>query len=211
MYGVSVSLSVRTSEIRTAAKHLSSLLFDLNLHLTFLPYRLYSHHIVPTSLTLTHSYFIHCLSLSLPSHLIPLPLSFAHSLLSSITIFPLISTHSFLTNPHKHRTSSHTPLPYRSHLSLPIILIIPRCDGSWGLAVVHKDKPDEIVVACNGSPMVRTDCRMCMHDNIKSAVRMHLHCLLVRMYVSDYMTVFTVSLILTLLLSLHTCSLLHEH
>ena len=31
-----------------------------------------------------------------------------------------------------------------------------RCDGSWGLAVVHKDKPDEIVVACNGSPMVRT-------------------------------------------------------
>ena len=29
-----------------------------------------------------------------------------------------------------------------------------RCDGSWGLAVVNKDKPSEIVVACNGSPMV---------------------------------------------------------
>ena len=29
-----------------------------------------------------------------------------------------------------------------------------RCDGSWGLAVVNKNSPDEIVVACNGSPMV---------------------------------------------------------
>lgn len=29
-----------------------------------------------------------------------------------------------------------------------------RCDGSWGLAVVNKARPDEIVVACNGSPMV---------------------------------------------------------
>ncbi len=27
------------------------------------------------------------------------------------------------------------------------------CEGSWGLAAVHKDEPDEIVVACNGSPM----------------------------------------------------------
>lgn len=28
------------------------------------------------------------------------------------------------------------------------------CDGSWGLAVINKSSPDEIVVACNGSPMV---------------------------------------------------------
>ena len=27
------------------------------------------------------------------------------------------------------------------------------CDGSWGLAVLHKDAPKEIIVACNGSPM----------------------------------------------------------
>lgn len=29
-----------------------------------------------------------------------------------------------------------------------------RCDGTWGLAVLSKNEPDEIVVACNGSPMV---------------------------------------------------------
>mmetsp|Transcript_23290 Transcript_23290/g.22447 ORF Transcript_23290/g.22447 Transcript_23290/m.22447 type:complete len:689 (-) Transcript_23290:63-2129(-) len=31
---------------------------------------------------------------------------------------------------------------------------LTECDGSWGLAVIHKDHPEEIVVACNGSPMV---------------------------------------------------------
>jgi glucosamine--fructose-6-phosphate aminotransferase (isomerizing) len=31
---------------------------------------------------------------------------------------------------------------------------LTKCDGSWGLAVIHKDHPEEIVVACNGSPMV---------------------------------------------------------
>jgi len=31
---------------------------------------------------------------------------------------------------------------------------LTRCDGSWGLAVINKAHPDEIVVACNGSPMV---------------------------------------------------------
>jgi glucosamine--fructose-6-phosphate aminotransferase (isomerizing) len=30
---------------------------------------------------------------------------------------------------------------------------LAKCEGSWGLAVVHKDLPKEIVVACNGSPM----------------------------------------------------------
>ena len=29
-----------------------------------------------------------------------------------------------------------------------------RCDGTWGLAVVNKQHPGEIIVACNGSPMV---------------------------------------------------------
>lgn len=31
---------------------------------------------------------------------------------------------------------------------------LARCDGSWGLAVMNKNCPDEIIVACNGSPMV---------------------------------------------------------
>jgi glucosamine--fructose-6-phosphate aminotransferase (isomerizing) len=31
---------------------------------------------------------------------------------------------------------------------------LSRCDGSWGLAVINKSRPGEIVVACNGSPMV---------------------------------------------------------
>ena len=30
---------------------------------------------------------------------------------------------------------------------------LAQCDGSWGLAVIHKDSPKQIVVACNGSPM----------------------------------------------------------
>lgn len=29
-----------------------------------------------------------------------------------------------------------------------------RCDGTWGLAILNKSDPDNIVVACNGSPMV---------------------------------------------------------
>jgi len=29
-----------------------------------------------------------------------------------------------------------------------------RCDGSWGLVVMNKATPDELVVACNGSPLV---------------------------------------------------------
>lgn len=28
------------------------------------------------------------------------------------------------------------------------------CDGSWGIAAIDKEEPDQIVVACNGSPMV---------------------------------------------------------
>jgi len=29
-----------------------------------------------------------------------------------------------------------------------------RCDGTWGIAVINREEPDQIVVACNGSPMV---------------------------------------------------------
>jgi len=29
-----------------------------------------------------------------------------------------------------------------------------RCDGSWGLCILSQDSPDELVVACNGSPLV---------------------------------------------------------
>ena len=32
--------------------------------------------------------------------------------------------------------------------------IVKKMDGTWGLAVLSKDNPDEIVLACNGSPMV---------------------------------------------------------
>ncbi|VEU39811.1 unnamed protein product [Pseudo-nitzschia multistriata] len=31
---------------------------------------------------------------------------------------------------------------------------LDRCDGTWGLAIVCTDTPDEMVVACNGSPLV---------------------------------------------------------
>ena len=29
-----------------------------------------------------------------------------------------------------------------------------RCDGTWGLCIMCSDTPDELVVACNGSPLV---------------------------------------------------------
>jgi len=31
---------------------------------------------------------------------------------------------------------------------------LSRCDGSWGLALISKSHPNEILLACNGSPMV---------------------------------------------------------
>lgn len=33
-------------------------------------------------------------------------------------------------------------------------LALQKCDGSWGLGIVCSDTPDELVVACNGSPLV---------------------------------------------------------
>jgi glutamine---fructose-6-phosphate transaminase (isomerizing) len=35
-----------------------------------------------------------------------------------------------------------------------IVTRFVRCDGTWGLAVLNKESPGEIIVACNGSPMV---------------------------------------------------------
>ncbi len=37
---------------------------------------------------------------------------------------------------------------------MALTLLFLRCDGSWGIAVINKSKPGEIIVACNGSPMV---------------------------------------------------------
>jgi len=31
---------------------------------------------------------------------------------------------------------------------------LERCDGSWGLCIMCKDEPDQLVVACNGSPLL---------------------------------------------------------
>lgn len=31
---------------------------------------------------------------------------------------------------------------------------LQRCDGTWGLGIICTDQPDELVVACNGSPLV---------------------------------------------------------
>jgi len=31
---------------------------------------------------------------------------------------------------------------------------LTRCDGTWGLVIICSDTPDELVVACNGSPLV---------------------------------------------------------
>ena len=31
---------------------------------------------------------------------------------------------------------------------------LARCDGTWGMCILSKDNPDEMVVACNGSPLV---------------------------------------------------------
>ena len=33
-------------------------------------------------------------------------------------------------------------------------MALDRCDGSWGLCIMDADSPKELVVACNGSPLV---------------------------------------------------------
>jgi hypothetical protein len=49
-------------------------------------------------------------------------------------------------------TASYLPLAVPEPLTCT--LCHRSCDGTWGLAVLSKDEADEIVVACNGSPMV---------------------------------------------------------
>lgn len=39
-------------------------------------------------------------------------------------------------------------------VKLAVEYALSRCDGSWGLCVMCTDTPDELVVACNGSPML---------------------------------------------------------
>jgi glutamine---fructose-6-phosphate transaminase (isomerizing) len=41
-----------------------------------------------------------------------------------------------------------------SLVKLATELALSRCDGSWGLCVMCSDTPDELVVACHGSPIV---------------------------------------------------------
>eukprot|EP00903_Cladosiphon_okamuranus_P008174 g7873.t1 len=40
------------------------------------------------------------------------------------------------------------------HLKVALAKTVAKLDGTWGLAVIAHEKPDELVVACNGSPMV---------------------------------------------------------
>eukprot|EP00903_Cladosiphon_okamuranus_P009468 g9023.t1 len=40
------------------------------------------------------------------------------------------------------------------HLKVALAKTVTKLDGTWGLAVIAHEKPDELVVACNGSPMV---------------------------------------------------------
>jgi glucosamine--fructose-6-phosphate aminotransferase (isomerizing) len=40
------------------------------------------------------------------------------------------------------------------NLKLATEYALERCDGSWGLCIMCSDTPDELVVACNGSPLV---------------------------------------------------------
>ncbi|CBJ27311.1 conserved unknown protein [Ectocarpus siliculosus] len=39
-------------------------------------------------------------------------------------------------------------------LKVALAKTVAKLDGTWGLAVIAHEKPDELVVACNGSPMV---------------------------------------------------------
>ena len=50
------------------------------------------------------------------------------------------------------------------HTKEAVVHALARCDGSWGLGVLHKDHPEEIAVACNGSPMVLGENHTLKHD-----------------------------------------------
>lgn len=40
------------------------------------------------------------------------------------------------------------------HLKTALAKTVAKLDGTWGLAVIAHERPEEIIVACNGSPMV---------------------------------------------------------
>jgi glucosamine--fructose-6-phosphate aminotransferase (isomerizing) len=51
---------------------------------------------------------------------------------------------------HKYATDPHC----RNNLKLATEAALQECDGSWGLGIMCTDTPDQLVVACNGSPLV---------------------------------------------------------
>lgn len=51
---------------------------------------------------------------------------------------------------HKYGTDPHC----RNNLKLATEKALQECDGSWGLGIMCTDTPDQLVVACNGSPLV---------------------------------------------------------
>jgi glucosamine--fructose-6-phosphate aminotransferase (isomerizing) len=50
--------------------------------------------------------------------------------------------------------TERTTIPTKGNLKLATEYALLRCDGSWGLCIMCNDTPDELVVACNGSPLV---------------------------------------------------------
>jgi glucosamine--fructose-6-phosphate aminotransferase (isomerizing) len=47
-----------------------------------------------------------------------------------------------------------TPKTNGTDLKDAIAKALNQCDGTWGLCVMCADQPDELIVACNGSPLV---------------------------------------------------------
>lgn len=51
-------------------------------------------------------------------------------------------------------TTTTTFKPTGISLKQATEMALARCDGTWGLCILCSDVPDELVVACNGSPLV---------------------------------------------------------
>jgi glutamine---fructose-6-phosphate transaminase (isomerizing) len=51
-------------------------------------------------------------------------------------------------------TTAATEIMTMGNLKLATEYALLRCDGSWGLCIMCTDTPDELIVACNGSPLV---------------------------------------------------------
>lgn len=47
---------------------------------------------------------------------------------------------------------------YKDKLNLSAVkateMALDRCDGTWGLCIMDSENPTELIVACNGSPLV---------------------------------------------------------